>query len=416
MEQVLEGSAAIAQTVARCRPQVVAAYPITPQTHIVEGIAQLRSTGAMTAEFLNVESEFTAASVVLGASATGARVYTATSSQGLLLMAEVLFNIAGLRLPVVLTCANRAISAPISIWNDHQDAMAVRDAGWVQLWAETNQEAADLHIQAYRLAETLNLPVMINVDGYVLTHAFEPVAIPEQELVDCFLPPRLAAHVLDPDHPITMGMLAEPQVYMEARYAHHRAVIHALEMIPRIGNEFQEVFGRPGAGLVTPYRTAGAEVVVVAMGSVLGTIKDAVDELNADGVSVGVIALGTYRPFPVQALREALARVPRVVVLEKSLSPGASAVGGILATDVQSALHGLRPEPYVESYIAGLGGRDITVADIQAVLLSLARRPASPVRPDGTLVTEPGERFLGLHPARTEDEIEAEVPATEEVG
>ena len=415
MKQVMEGSAAIAHAVARCRPQVIAAYPITPQTHIVEGLATLVAAGDARAEFINVESEFSAASVVLGASATGVRAYTATSSQGVLLMTEVLYNIAGLRLPLVLTCANRAISAPISIWNDHQDAMAVRDAGWVQLWAEDNQDAADLHVQAYRLAEQLHLPVMVNVDGLVLTHAYEPVDIADQESVDRFLPPRRSEHVLDPEHPISMGMLAEPQIFMEARYAHHRAMLQALVAIPQIGGAFAQSFDRPGVSLVAPYRMDGAELAIVAMGSVLGTIKETVDQLREEGVPVGVVKLGTYRPFPAAALREVLAGVNRVVVLEKALSPGASAVGGILAGDVRSALYGLWPQPKVEGTIAGLGGRDITTAAIRDVLLDLWHQPSVPAWSPMTLMANPSRRYLGLHstaetvepvyPARTTEEL-----------
>ena len=278
MLRQIEGSRAVAVAVAACRPQVVCAYPITPQTHIVEAIGAMVKSGALTGcRFVNVESEFSAMSVAIGASATGARAYTATASQGLLFMLEAVYNAAGLGLPVVMTLANRAIGAPINIWNDHSDAMAARDAGWGQLFAESNQEAVDLHLQAFRLAEALSVPVMVCMDGFILTHAVEGVDVPDQESVDAFLPPYVPRQVLDPDHPVSIGAMVGPEAFEEVKYLAHLRQLDALALIPDIAAEFSSAFGRDSGGLVRGYRLEDAETVVVAMGSVLGTLKDAID-------------------------------------------------------------------------------------------------------------------------------------------
>src|SRR5580692_11507308 len=277
MLKQIEGSRAVAEAVAMCRPEVICAYPITPQTHIVEALGALVKKGELNAEFLNVESEFAAMSVAIGASAAGARAYTATASQGLLYMSEAVYNAAGLGLPVVMTVANRAIGAPINIWNDHSDAMSQRDAGWIQLYAETNQEAADLHIQAFRIAEELSNPVMVCMDGFLLTHASERVDIPKQEQVDAFLPPYEPRQVLDPDDPVSIGAMVGPEAFMEVRYLAHVTQMQALDLIPEITRTFEGTFGRASGGLVRPYRTEDAEMIVVALGSVLGTVKDTVD-------------------------------------------------------------------------------------------------------------------------------------------
>ncbi|HXH64752.1 MAG TPA: hypothetical protein VNH42_04485, partial [Mariprofundaceae bacterium] len=241
MQQALEGSQAIARTVALCRPQVVAAYPITPQTHIVENISKLVADGVLDCEMVSVESEFSAASVVLGAVAAGSRSYTATSSQGILLMAEVLYNIAGMRLPMVLTCANRAVSAPISIWNDQQDSMAVRDSGWIQLYCSDNQEAVDTTVQAFRISERTELPVMVCVDGFTLTHTLEVLDLPEQKQVDAFLPAFRFSRALDPQKPITLGTLVTPDYFTEVRHAHHRAMLKAMDEIVAADHDWQQV-------------------------------------------------------------------------------------------------------------------------------------------------------------------------------
>jgi len=362
----IEGSRAVAETVALCRPEVVCAYPISPQTHIIEGIGVLVKSGRLPrCEFVNVESEYAAMSVCIGASAAGARAYTATASQGLLYMIEAVYNASGLGLPIVMTLANRAIGAPINIWNDHSDAMSVRDAGWIQLFAETNQEAADLHIQAFRLAEELSMPVMVCMDGFILTHAFEAVEMPTQEQVDVFLPRYEPRQVLDPAEPVSIGAMVGPEAFEEVRYLAHLKQIQALERIPEIAAEFAGTFGRSSGGLVRPYRSEDAEVVVVALGSVLGTVKDAVDELREQGERVGVLGIGSFRPFPAAAVRHALGAAQRVVVVEKALAPGA---GGILARDVTMATAGSGVT--VHTVVAGLGGRPVTAVSLRAVVQS----------------------------------------------
>ncbi|RMH07058.1 MAG: pyruvate ferredoxin oxidoreductase [Nitrospirae bacterium] len=355
-----EGSQAIAQAVALCRPEVMACYPISPQTHIVEALSRMVKAGEIgSCQFLNVESEFAALSVLIGASAMGARAYTATTSQGLLFMAEAVYNAAGLGLPIVMTIANRALSAPINIWNDHSDSMALRDAGWIQLFAEDGQEAADLHIQAFRLAEELSCPVMVCVDGYILTHAYEPVDLPSQTEVDAYLPPYEPVFVLDPADPISIGAMVGPEAYPEVRYLAHHKHLRALDMIPRLQQEFATSIGRTSGGLLHSYRTEEAHTIVVALGSVNGTIKEAVDELRAEGMAVGAVKLCAYRPFPSQALRHAVEQAERVIVVEKDLSVGK---GGIVSSEVKMALHGL--PTVVDTVIAGLGGRAITQASL----------------------------------------------------
>jgi pyruvate ferredoxin oxidoreductase alpha subunit len=366
MLKQIEGSRAMAETIGLCRPEVICAYPITPQTHIVEGLGEMVRTGEIAkCEFINVESEFAALSVAIGASAAGARAYTATASQGLLFMAEAVYNASGLGLPIVMTLGNRAIGAPINIWNDHSDAMAVCDSGWMQLFAETNQEAADLHIQAFRLAEELSMPVMVCVDGFILTHAVERVDIPEQADVDAYLPPYEPVQVLDPQAPISIGAMVGPDAFTEVRYLQHYKQTLALRLIPEFAAEFKTRFGRDSGGLLRTYRAEDAELIVIAMGSVNGTIKDTIDEMRADGLSVGLVTLVSFRPFPTKALREKLVGARNVVVIEKSLAVG---MGGPLANNVDLALRNVAGAPQVHSVIAGLGGRSITSASLHRVL------------------------------------------------
>lgn len=360
----IEGSAAVAEAVALCRPEVIAAYPISPQTHIVEGLSRLVKTGRLTpCEYLNVESEFAAMSAAIGSSATGARTYTATASQGLLFMVEAVYNASGLGLPIVMTVANRAIGAPINIWNDHSDSMSQRDSGWIQLYARTNQEAVDLHIQAFRIAEELSLPVMVCMDGFILTHAVEQVDLPSQADVDAFLPPYEPRQVLDPTDPVSIGAMVGPEAFTEVRYLAHAKQMQALELIPQIGREFAERFGRDSGALVHPYRIEDADTIVVALGSVLGTIEDVVDEQRAEGHNVGALGIGSFRPFPLAAVRAALQNAQRVVIIEKALAVG---IGGIVAMDVRSALAGIQLKGY--TVIAGLGGRPITKKSLHALL------------------------------------------------
>jgi pyruvate ferredoxin oxidoreductase alpha subunit len=295
-------------------------------------------------------------------------------------MAEALFNASGLGLPVVMTVANRAIGAPINNWNDHSDAMSQRDCGWIQLYATSNQEAADLHVQAFALAEQLSLPVMVCMDGFVLTHAFEEIEVPDADAVAAFLPRTAPQHVLDPDDPMTIGAMVGPEAFTEVRWLMHRKQLAALEAIPRVAGRFAAAFGRASGGLVRGHRLDDAETVVVTLGSVMGTVEDLVDELRDDGEAVGALAIGCFRPCPVAELREALAGADRVVVVERAFAPG---VGGIVGQDVRLALAG-RDRP-VHDVIAGLGGRPVTRRALRAVV----DRAAS-----GELVAEP--TFLDL--------------------
>ncbi|MDP4013304.1 MAG: hypothetical protein U0990_03880 [Candidatus Nanopelagicales bacterium] len=364
MRRQIEGSQAVAQAVRLCHPEVICAYPISPQTHIVEALSKLVKSGELSpCEFVNVDSEFSAMSVAIGSSAGGARTYTATASQGLLFMAEAVYNASGLGLPIVMTVANRAIGAPINIWNDQTDSMSQRDCGWIQLFAEDNQEAADLHIQAFRLAESVSLPVMVCMDGFILTHAFEDVDIPTAEMVDQFLPPFEPQEVLDPDDPVSIGAMVGPEAFTEVRFLAHVRQMQALEEIPQIAAEFEEVTGRASGGLVGPYRLEDAETVVVALGSVLGTLKDAVDELRDDGRKIGVLGLKSFRPFPVAAVHDALIGAKTVVVLERAFAVG---IGGIVSADVRTALAGLPIQTY--TVIAGLGGRPILKSALSGMI------------------------------------------------
>ena len=371
----IEGSAGVAEAVARCRPEVICAYPISPQTHIVEALSRQVKSGKLTpCEFVNVESEFAAMSVAIGASAAGARAYTATASQGLLYMTEPLYNASGLGLPIVMTVANRAIGAPINIWNDHSDAMSQRDCGWIQLYAETNQEAMDLHIQAYRIAEQVSLPVMVCMDGFILTHAHERLELPGASQVDAFLPPFEPRQILDPGEPVSIGAMVGPEAFTEVRFLAHARQLQALELIPEVAAEFAAVFGRDSGGLVRPYRTEDADTIVVALGSVLGTIKDTIDGLRDEGMKIGALGIISFRPFPLDAVRAALSGCQRVVVLEKELAVG---IGGIVSANVRMALSGVVLHGY--TVIAGLGGRAITRASLRELFLTAGRDALEPL-------------------------------------
>ncbi len=366
MRVILEGSHAVAKAVKLCRAQVIAAYPITPQTHIVEGLAEIVANGELDAQFVKVESEHSAASVCLGAAAVGARAYSATTSQGLLLMNEVIYNISGMRLPMVFTIANRSISAPLNIWNDHQDSISVRDSGWIQLWAEDCQEAFDMHLQAYRIAEDhrVYLPVLVNMDGFILTHTYEPVEIPTQEEVDAFLPPWNPLFKLDPKDPVTLGAYVGPEAYHEVRYCLDEAVWEAKPVIAEVAQEFRKAFGRFQGDLVEGYRLEGAETIFVAMGSLVGTLKDTVDSMRDRGLSVGALKVRCYRPFPGDEIYAALKAAKNVIVLEKSVSLGG---GCVLAGEIRSHFYGRSPAPRITGVVIGLGGRDITPGNIEKV-------------------------------------------------
>jgi len=358
MKKCIEGSHAVAEVVRLCRPAVISVYPITPQTHIVEDLSKFKADGKASYEYVRSESEFAAASIVLGASATGVRTYTATSSQGLLLMSEVLFTIAGMRLPVVMTCANRAVSAPINIWNDQQDSLTVRDSGWIMFYGENNQEVIDLHILAFKVAEQTRLPVMINMDGFVLTHTFEPVDIPSIKEIKQFLPDYKAevGQFLDVKNPKSLGAFATPADYMALREDLSKDINASKAVIKKELREFKKVFGRGSSDLVEYYGDKNAQTVFVAMGSLVGTIKDTVDEMNEAGQKTAVVKIKCLRPFPFQEVIKKLSKAKFVAVLDKSISLGNE---GILATEIKAVAH-KEIKAKIQSFVVGLGGRDIT--------------------------------------------------------
>jgi len=361
--QVVEGSEAVARAVRSCRPHVISAFPIRPQTHIVEALARMVADGELKAEYVRVESEFSAASVIAGASAAGSRSYTASSSQGLLLMTEVLYASAGMRLPFVITGVNRSISAPINIQVDHQDTMSLRDAGLIQFYVESSQEAYDLHLAAFKIAEDpkIMLPVMVCMDGWVLTHSYERVAFVDQVEVDKFLPAFKPEHYLDPADPKTWGSYAEADVMMEFKYAIHQAMVEQKPRIKAILDEVSQLTGRHNSGLIEAYRTDGADIILVALGSVAGTVKDAVDDLRDAGKKVGLIKIRCYRPFPYEEILEAVQDAAVIAVMDASFSMGSE---GSIGLDLKAKLFGQPDAPMVIDFIAGLGGREINAATI----------------------------------------------------
>lgn len=358
MKKVTEGLKAVAESVALCRPDVISAYPITPQTHIVEELAQIVADGKLKCEFINVESEFSAASTVLGASAAGARAYTATSSQGLLLMMEVLYNMAGMRLPVVITDANRAVSAPINIWSDWQDAITVRDAGLIMMYAEDNQDCCDMHYQAFKIAEDpeVQLPVMVNMDGFILTHAFDPIDFPSQADIDKYLPKFKPLDFLSANNPRSFGLMGGPDRYLETRYAMAETFKSITPVILKAADDFKKMFGRYSGGMIEEYRMEDAETVLVSMGSTISDLKEAVDTMREKGKKIGVLKIRILRPYPAAEIKQALSRCKRVICVEKAISLGGP---GILAAELKSAIYSNANKPEVSNFIIGLGGRDV---------------------------------------------------------
>lgn len=364
MLKQIEGSLGIAEAVALCRPGAVCAYPISPQTHIVENVGKLVKQGTLKdCEFINVESEFAAISVSIGASAGGVRTYTATASQGLLYMTEGVYNASGLGLPIVMTVASRAIGAPINIWNDHSDSLSQRDSGWLQLFCESNQDALDTHIMAFKIAETVGLPVMVCMDGFVLTHAFERLDVPSQEMIDSFLPPYVPKEYLDPKEPISMGAMVGPEAFTEVRLLQQRKMVKALQVIEDVTKEYRALTGRNSGGLLDCYNCENADLKLVILGSSVGTAKDAVDELKKKGINVGIISLKSYRPFPYEAMRAAIGDTKKVVCLERAFSFGAR---GIICPEVKRAVEGTNTKVYTA--IAGLGGRAILGSTIDNIV------------------------------------------------
>lgn len=359
---VQEGSHSVADAIALCRPEVVASYPITPQTHIVEKLSSLIANGKLDAEYINVESEHSALSAVAGSTACGVRSFTATSSQGLALMHEVLHAVSGMRLPVTMIVANRALNSPLNIWNDHSDSVSQRDTSWLQFYAESVQEAVDLSIQAFKIAEKneVMLPAMVCMDGFFLTHTYEPAVIPDQSDVDSFLPPFDLNHKLDTDNPLTLGAYATPDDFMEFKYEQQKAMDNSKEAIMKTNKEYGSIFGRSyGDGLVERY--GNSDTALVAMGSICGTIKDAIDDMDLD---CSLIRIRSYRPFPEEELKEALKDVSRVGIIDKSFSYG---LKGPLFSEVKSIV-----DVPVKGFVAGLGGRDITIQNVQTIVDNLS--------------------------------------------
>ncbi len=362
-KQLLEASRAIALTINNLEPQVIAAYPITPQTHIVEDLAQFKADGKAKYDYILAESEFAAASIILGASATGARVYSATSSQGLLLMAEVLFNISGLRMPVVMTIANRAVGAPISIWNDHSDIMAMRDCGAIILFASNHQEAVNLHIIAYKIAEKLRLPVLVNVDGFILTHSYDSVVIPEKSLIKKFLKkysPEKNTY-LDPKNPITIGAFFSPDDFWLERKKLHEDILSAKLEIKKAHQEWSKIFknhNHNSNGILEYHGAKKAKKIIIALGSITGTIKEVLKKHKDSAL----ISLQSYRPFPGEEIEKLCQNAKEIVVIDRAISPGA--LGGPLFLDIKSALK----QDNIYNYLLGLGGKDVSEEIIDHIL------------------------------------------------
>ncbi len=362
MLKVISANRAIAEAVKMCKPKVVPVFPITPQTTISEYLATFVANGDLKAEYIKVESEHSAISAAVGASSTGVRTFTATSSQGLALMHEILFVAAGMRNPIVLGNANRALSAPLSIWNDQQDSISERDSGWMQFFAENAQEALDFVIQAYRISEDKEvlLPSMVCVDGFILTHTVEPVDIPSQEDVDRFLPFYQPTHAyLDPEKPMSLGTFTDPDYYMEARYDMEVAMEGAKNVIRKVNQEFEEVFGRK-YDLIENYQCEDAEIILVAMGSICGTIKAVIDDLREKGEKIGLLKVISYRPFPEEDIYQAVKNAQRIAVLDKNISMG---IGGVLFNEIKAKM-----DVDASGFILGLGGRDVSPEDILDII------------------------------------------------
>ncbi len=373
----IENSHAAALAVKQCNVDVIAAYPITPQTHIVERLAEMVANGELDAEFVPVESEHSAMSVCVGAEAAGARTFTCTSAQGLILMSEIVYIASAMRLPCVMILANRSLSGPLSIWCDHSDVMSIRDCGWIQTFAETGQEVYDLVFHAYRVAEMPEVltPVIVNVDGFYLTHVVESVLVADQEVVDRYLPPYRPRHVLHPDRPVTMGAYGVPELFTEAKKAQDEALRATYPYILRGWKEWGDLTGRSYRPVET-YRTEGARVLLFTMGSIGQTAMVAVDAMREQGLPVGLVKLRLWRPFPHDELRRAVAGAEHLVVLDRAVSFGGP--GGPVASEIRSALYGLDGAPAVHDFIVGLAGRDVAVSDFEAMVREVLARRAAP--------------------------------------
>jgi pyruvate/2-oxoacid:ferredoxin oxidoreductase alpha subunit len=363
MKQVLEGSHAISEAVRLARVQVVSAYPITPQTHVVEAISDDCARGALDARFICVESEHSAMAAVIGAASGGVRTFTATSGQGLAYMHELLHWSSAARLPIVMAEVNRALAPGWNIWADQTDSLSQRDTGWIQLYCEDGQEVMDTTLQAFRLAEDINLPVMVILDAFFLSHTFEPVDVPDQSSVDRFLPKIEPRIKLDTEHPYALGQMVSPGAYMEMR----RDIQRAMEMVPDRFKHMEEIFeaefGRK-YGMVEAVCCDDADIIIVVSGTIAGTCREVIEDLRSQGESVGMLKIKMFRPFPVEQIRRILRRANKVAVVDRNFSFGA---GGIFAQEIQAALCNEKNHPPVFGYIAGLGGRDVTPITLEAI-------------------------------------------------
>ena len=358
----MEVSIAAAEAVKQANVDVVSAYPITPQTHIVEHLSDLVANGEMDAEFFCVESEHSALSVCVGSQATGARSFTCTSSQGLALMSEITYIASGLRLPIVMVIANRTLSSPLSIWNDHSDVMSIRDCGWIQYFTENGQEVYDHIFIAYRLGEDRNvlLPVIVNMDGFILSHVIEPIELLEQEKVDQFLPPYEPLYRLHPDHPVTMGAFALPSIFAETKKAQEVALLSSMPKILETWKAFGDLTGRYYHPIET-YQAMDADTLLVTMGSFGETASVAVDQMREEGRSVGLVKIRLWRPFPFDDFRKAVLNAKQLVVIDRAISIGGP--GGPVASEVKAAIYGEENRPDVYNFVAGISGRDVTPSD-----------------------------------------------------
>jgi len=377
MEKVIMGNHAVSYGVQLARAQVIAAYPITPQTQIVEMLSELCADGRLKATFIKVESEHSAMAATVGASIAGVRAFTATSSHGLALMHEVLHWASGGRLPIVMANVNRALGPGWNVWGDQTDSLAQRDTGWLQFYCETNQEVLDMVIQGFKIAETVLLPVMIVLDAFVLSHTEEPVNIPEQDEVDRFLPPYQPQFKLEPGEPHSFYGLVAPEHYMELRFKMEQAMEESIAVTQRVAAEFAQAFGR-SYDVVEKYRMDDADLVLVTAGSITGTSRVVVDELREAGQKVGLLKVCMFRPFPVAAVREALSKAQKVAVIDRNISYG---VGGIFAAELKTALYGAPHQPVVFPFIIGLGGRDVTPESIHSIVAYTGGHdaPAEPI-------------------------------------
>ena len=372
MHLIETGNVAAALGVQLSRVQVVAAYPITPQTPLTEKLSELIESGEMNAEYIPVESEHSALSVCIAASTTGARVFTATSANGLLYMHEQIHWAAGARLPIVMCVANRGVGAPWTIWNDHQDSMSQRDTGWVQIYASDHQQIIDSVIKAFYLAEKINVPVMVCYDGYLLSHTYMPFEVPEQEKVDSFISPLKLYYALNPDEPANLNTVTLPEVrpdihgktahgYMELRYLLQERMIHAIDELQKVEDRFKEIFGRGDNPYIECYKCEDADFIAVSMGSLSYQFRDVIDLLRKEGIKVGSAGIRLYRPFPEKIFSDALGNAKGIIVFEKAISYG---FNGPLYSDIKSALYNNKNRPFAHNYILGLGGREIKTSDL----------------------------------------------------